>query len=64
MWTALIYVNYFTLFSRLKLKLGHNFSQFIHGLKTGIFLVLVLRLYFQVFPNSQRHFGAYEGCSI
>ena len=44
------------LFSKVKLKLGHNFP---NSLIDVIFAVLSigLRLYFQVVPNSQRDFG-------
>ena len=38
------------LFSTVKLKLGHNLSQFTYKFKLGL-LNLGLRLYFQVFPN-------------
>ena len=41
------------LFLTVKLKLGHNFSQFIHRFINLDFEILVLRcVYFQVFPNS------------
>ena len=38
------------LFLTVKLKSGHNFSQFTYKFKLGL-LNLGLRLYFQVFPN-------------
>ena len=41
----------FCLFSTVKLKLGHNFCQFILKSKTGIF-ECGLRLYFELFFNS------------
>ena len=59
---ALFYVNYPT----VKLKLGANFSQFIHRFKYRYdydlnmsFLSVGLMLYFQIFLNSQRDFGTF-----
>ena len=52
MWPALC--KFPILFSAVKLKLGHNVSQFILDSKLGL-LNLALRLYFQVFDNSQRN---------
>ena len=43
MWTAWFYVSYLIyLFWTVKLKLGQDFSQFIHTFKIGIFCVLIL----------------------
>ena len=60
--SSLISCKFLALYSTLKLKLGPNFSQFIHNSsidsKLG-FLSVCLRLYFQVFPNSQRDFGIF-----
>ena len=51
--TSLI-LSKFILFSTVKLKLGHSFSQFILRFKIGI-LNSSLRLYFKLFPNSQKN---------
>ena len=58
--TALFYVN--DLSSTVKLKLGHNFSLFIHNSKLRFFS-FCLWLTFQVFPNSQKDFVIFEFCS-
>ena len=63
--SSLISYKLLALYSTLKLRLGPNFSQFIHNSsidsKLG-FLSVSLRLYFQVFPNSQRDFGIFLCC--
>ena len=60
--SSLISCKLLALYSTLKLRLGPNFSQFIHtssiDSKLG-FLSVSLRLYFQVFPNLQRDFGIF-----
>ena len=60
--SSLISCKLLALYSTLKLRLGHNFLQFIQNSfidsKLG-FLSVSLRLYFQVCPNSQRDFGIF-----
>ena len=57
--SSLISCKLLALYSTLKLRLGPKFLQFIHNSsidsKLG-FLSVSLRLYFQVFPSSQRDF--------
>ena len=64
---ALFYVNY----PPVKLKLGANFSQFIHRFKYRYdydlnmsFLSVGLMLYFQIFLNSQRDFGTFFNVAL
>ena len=63
---SLISCKLLALYSTLKPRLGPNFLQFIHNSsidsKLG-FLSVSLRLYFQVFPNSQRDFEIFLCCS-
>ena len=51
MW--LVFFKFSILFSTVKLKLGHDFLNSSIDSKFGLW-DLVSRLYFQVFPNSQR----------
>ena len=54
-WNVTSLISYeLPLFSTVELKLGHSFSQCILRFKIRIFNV-GLKLYFQVFPNSQKH---------
>ena len=59
--SSLILFKLLALFSTVKYKLGSWFSQFVCRFKMG-FLRVSLRLYFQVFPNSQRDFRIFECC--
>ena len=49
---SLILCEFISFFSTVKFKLGHGFSQFTCRFKLR-FLNVGLRLYFQLFPNSQ-----------
>ena len=54
-----------TSFSTVKLKLGPNYSQFIHRFKhnyvynLNMGLIDDIMLYLQIFPNSPRYFGTF-----
>ena len=49
------YITY--LFSKVKLRLGQKFSQFIHRFNVGIFLVLVLGCTSKFFPINKEILG-------
>ena len=60
--TALFYVNFSPYFQQWGLNQDLTFPNLSVDSKLG-FLKVSLRLNFQVFPNSQRDSGIFEGCS-